>query len=548
MRSIWNGLLGLSCAFLLGSCGIYIHDPSLEESTAKSRTLVSEADLSAQVLQQIDGAQALAKRHESAVLGFYLMKRNQQLLGLLQPDVLEVGAFGDGTDAQRAYVPKNSGFARDMADFERDVKDTIDCRLDALLVTGDVISECQLETRAKARSVEDYRAIRIEARPEIEFKNLRGLAVEVQASRRGFLAQLRAEGGPPDPRQDYSCEQAVAANEPVDMATDRGVLYESYALSCRNFLMVLDAAELPFSGEGASRVAVAETGLLGQVAQQIRLLESERQALESAGAALASELRAIEEDIRNSAEPGKLESALIARIEEFRKKLNLAHGLSQLAGLQQLADLTDELLQIELSEGAQSGSAGAAAPTGGPADKPTEIEKKGEAILRVTAAAASAIDAYSGNAPNARAQSLIIARVALTQRIEVARLQANLVDRKLLLLRAQRRLFIDEAGHLANGGLYLLHKHLRSDAPRAALAHIASSWDKGRLQAELVPYRILASERETSIRISATNAKHLQASVLAATDAIVAYSKGGITKEAIADVFAKLFIGGALLK
>src|SRR5262249_32800641 len=139
MRSKWNGLLAMSCAFLLNACGLYIHDQTLQENAEKSRTLVSEADLSAQVVQQIGGAQALARRHETAALNFFIMKRNQQLLGLLQPDVLQDGAFGDGAGVDRAYVPKTGGgFARDMADFERDVKNVIDCRLDALLVTGDV--------------------------------------------------------------------------------------------------------------------------------------------------------------------------------------------------------------------------------------------------------------------------------------------------------------------------------------------------------------------------------------------------------------------------
>jgi hypothetical protein len=551
MRSIWIGSFAMSFALLLSACGLYIHDPTLQENAEKSRTLVSEADLSAQVLQQIDGAQGLAKRHESAVLGFFIMKRNQQFLGLLQPDVLEAGAFGDGTGPQRAYVPKNGGFARDMADFEHDVKYAIDCRLDALLKTGDVVSECLLGENPSptARSVKDYQALRIEARPELEFKGLRQLASVVESNRRAFLKELRTDGGPPDQRQDYSCEQAVADKEPIPLTSSRGVAYGSYVSGCENLLFALDAAILPFSGEKDSKIKAEPKSLLAQVAEQVRALETERSALEAGGAVLASELRAIESEIEKSAQPGKLSGALAARLEDFRKKLNLAHGISQLAGLQHLADLTDELLQIELSEGAQASSDGAAAGSGAAAaDKPTEIEKKGEAILRVTAAAASAIDAYSGNAPNARAQSLIIARVALTQRIEVAGLQSGLIDRKLLLLRAQRRLFVSEVGHLANGGLYLLHEHLKSDAPKAALTHLAASWDDGRLEAQLVPYRILALERETSMRISATNAKHLQASVLAATDAIVAYSKGGITKEAIADIFAKLFIGGALLK
>ncbi|HWA47190.1 MAG TPA: hypothetical protein VG742_02900 [Dongiaceae bacterium] len=573
MRPIWKGLAIACCAFSLGSCGLYIHDPSLQESAEKTRTLVSEADLSAQILQQVNGAQALGKRQEGAVLGFYVMRRNEQLLSLTQPDVLARGAFGDGTAAERAYVPKGTGFARDMAAFGRDVKQTIDCRLDVLLtdlslalpttaLPSATVAECAGRV-PKDRTRAEYEKLRVEADPALEFKNLRGLIVNMTASKRDFVEARKADAtadssADSDPRLDYTCDQIpeadrTAATTMPDTTTASGASYASFVLACMNLEAGLEASDSAFDNppddsipDEEERPNAAATSLIGSVREQIAALQLERQMLESEGARLQAELRGIEQEIKAAAQPGKLEAGLAAKLEQFRGKLNAAHGVAQLASLHELADLTDELLQIELTEGAKPGSSAAAGTAA--AETPSEIEKKGEAILRVTKAAASAIDAYSGNAPNARAQSLIIARVAVTQRIEVARLEANLLDQKLLLLRAQRRLLIDEVGHLANAALYLQHDHLKDGAPKAALTHLAAAWDNGRLQAEIVPYRILSAERETAIRISATNATHLQASVLAATDAIVAYSKGGLTKEAIADVFAKLFIGGALLK
>lgn len=564
MCPIWKSLAIACWAFSLGSCGLYIHDPSLQESAEKTRSLVTEADLSAQVLQQVSGAQALGRRQELAVLGFYLMRRNEQLLSLTQPDVLARGAFGDGTAEQRAYVPKGAGFARDMTAFSRDVKQTIDCRLDVLLtdvrlalptmtLPSATVAECAGSV-PRDRTREDYEKLRVEADPALEFKNLRGLLVNVAASQRQFVQDRKADiavdpQAASDPRLNYTCDQIPEADRTAapDTTTASGTSYANFVLACMNLEAGLEASDSAFnSPDDVNRPIAEAASLLGSVTAQIDTLELERQMLEAAGSQLQAELRGIEQEIKADARPGKLEAGLAAKLEQFRGKLNAAHGAAQLASLHDLADLTDELLQIELTEGAQPGSGAAASTTA--AATPSEIEQKGEAILRVTKAAASAIDAYSGNAPNARAQSLIIARVAVTQRIEVARLEANLLDQKLLLLRAQRRLLIDEVGHLANAALYLQHDHLKEGAPKAALTHLASAWDNGRLQAEVVPYRILSLERETAIRISATNATHLQASVLAATDAIVAYSKGGLTKEAIADVFAKLFIGGALLK
>jgi hypothetical protein len=101
---------------------------------------------------------------------------------------------------------------------------------------------------------------------------------------------------------------------------------------------------------------------------------------------------------------------------------------------------------------------------------------------------------------------------------------------------------------LAEAGLYLELRQLGANQTKLALTRLAAAWDSGQIEEQAITYRIFAAERETSIRISASNVQNLQAAVLAATDQIVAYSKGGLTKEMIADTLAKLFIGGALLK
>src|SRR5690349_8435213 len=100
---------------LLSGCGLYMHDDSLQQSAESTRKLVSEADLSTQINGQLTGAADLANRQEAAIVNFYVMRRNQQLLALLQPDVLEKGAF-HGDAATVSYVQNGSGFVRNPAD------------------------------------------------------------------------------------------------------------------------------------------------------------------------------------------------------------------------------------------------------------------------------------------------------------------------------------------------------------------------------------------------------------------------------------------------
>jgi hypothetical protein len=54
-------VVAMTAALLLAGCGLYIHDPSLHESVESTRSLVSAADLSKQINDEIAGAANLAK-------------------------------------------------------------------------------------------------------------------------------------------------------------------------------------------------------------------------------------------------------------------------------------------------------------------------------------------------------------------------------------------------------------------------------------------------------------------------------------------------------
>jgi hypothetical protein len=545
MKQVCTAIAAVIAIGLLSGCGLYIHDPSLKESAEATRTLVSESDLSKQINGVLTGAADLARRQEAAVVNFYIMRRNQQLLRLLQPDLLEKAAFAGGDDSV-SYVKSGSGYVRNPADLLTDLAYAINCRLNDLLDAPSLT--CELDRKTKLRNSTQLNTLRNASFPEIQFTNVEGLDRNV-ANARAQLLQAIAERAaanpdlPDDPRGEMGCadisaETKAAAPTATPSTTDPVEnLFMAYALACDSAEKGRLAAQPVLQGKSSSA--------LDKVVSEIASLRTERERQQREGFRLAVEMKALLKQIAAAQGPGPAESAVAKLFEKVQTALKQANGAAKLAGLRELADQTDALLQIELTNSAADAS-GAAAAT--PPAEQDSVKAKGEALVRLASASATALDAYRNEAPAARAQALIISRAVLTQQIEVAALQVSLIDTKLRLLIAQRDFMVNEVHQLAEAGLYLEQPQLGSNQTKLAFMRLAAAWDSGQIEEQAITYRIFAAERETSIRISASNARNLQAAVLAASDQIVAYSKGGLTKEMIADTFAKLFIGGALLK
>lgn len=545
MKQVCMAIAAVIAIGLPSGCGLYIHDPSLKESAEATRTLVSESDLSKQINGVLTGAADLASRQEAAVINFYIMRRNQQLLRLLQPDVLEKAAF-TGSNASVSYVKSGSGYVRNPADLQTDLAYAINCRLNDLLDAPS--PTCELDRTIASRNATQLTTLRNSSFPEIQFTNLEGLNLTVR-NVRAQLLQAIAEGAkanpdlPDDPRREMTCDDAIAVTKapaaPATPSTTDRIenLFRAYAAVCAAAEKGRLAAEPVLQGKSSSA--------LGRVVSEIASLQVERERQQREGLRLADEMKALLKQIAAAQGPGPAESAVAKLFEKVQKALKQANGAAKLAGLRELADQTDTVLQIELTNSAADAS-GAAAAT--PPTEQASVKARGEALVRLASAGATALDAHRGKAPSARAQALIISRAVLTQQIEVAALQVSLIETKLRLLTAQRDFIVNEVHQLAESGLYLERSELGSNQTKLALMRLAAAWDTGQIEEEAITYRIFAAERDTSIRISASNARNLQAAVLAASDQIVAYSKGGLTKEMIADTFAKLFISGALLK
>jgi hypothetical protein len=533
----------MAAVVLLSGCGLYIHDPSLQESAEATRTLVSEADLSKQINDELQGAATLARQQEAAVAGFYVMRRNQELLALLQPDVLEEQAFADTGDVA-SFLKSGSGYVRNPADLTGDIALAINCRLDELLAQPS--PTCKLDRSATIRDRDTLVHLRNTSFPEIQFANTQGLVVVVSNARNRLLDSIAKAAAkdpslPEDPRGKMACadigpetREKARTFMPDPTAPDRVEIdFMSYAIACQNADLGRLQAEPLLEGNEQSALTV--------LSAEIDRLRAEREQQTIEGFRLATELKALLREIGAAQGLGPTEAALTASLQKAQEALKQATGIAKLAGLREVASKADELLQIELTKAAGAANAGAQGT-------PSDLTKTGQAVVTLATRSAAAIDAYEGKAPSARAQELIIARVALTQQIEVATLEAALTEAQLRLLIAKRDFMINEVHLLAESGLFLTRQELGSRQVDLSITRLAAAWDTGRIAQELITYRLFALQRDTAIRISATNAKNLQAAVLAATDQIVAYSKGGITKEAIADMFAKLFIGGALLK
>jgi hypothetical protein len=132
------------------------------------------------------------------------------------------------------------------------------------------------------------------------------------------------------------------------------------------------------------------------------------------------------------------EEAAAESIMKFQDVLKQAKGIAKLAGLRELADKADGLLQIELSNAAGASSGGTTTTGAAGTSAPGTLAACGQAIITLATKGAAVVDTYRGETPSARAQSLIIARVALTQQIEVAALEAALTETELRLLIAKR--------------------------------------------------------------------------------------------------------------
>jgi hypothetical protein len=548
MKQVCTAIAAVIAIGLLSGCGLYIHDPSLKETAEATRTLVSESDLSKQINGVLTGAADLAKRQEAAVVNFYIMRRNQQLLRLLQPDVLEKAAFpgSNGSNASVSYVQSGSGYVRNPVDLRADLAYAINCRLNDLLDAPSPTSKLDCET--KLRDSRQLTTLRDFSFPEIPFTAAEALLnslANTRAQLRKAIAD-RAKANPDlpdDPRGDVACadisaETKAAAAAAKPSTTDQVEnFFKAYALACDNAEKGSQAAQPVLRGESLSA--------LDSVVSEIASLRAERARQQLEGLRLEAEMKALLKQIAAAQGPGPAETTVAESFDKVQKALKQANGAAKLAGLRELADQTDALLQIELTNSAADAS-GATAAT--PPAEQASVKAKGEALVRLASAGATALDSYRGKAPSARAQALIISRAVLTQQIEVAALQVSLIDTKLRLLMAQRDFMVNEVHQLADAGLYLKRPQLGSNQAKLAFTRLAAAWDTGQIEEQAITYRIFAAERETSIRISASNARNLQAAVLAASDQIVAYSKGGLTKEMIADTFAKLFIGGALLK
>jgi hypothetical protein len=525
---------------LLSGCGLYMHDDSLQQSAESTRKLVSEADLSTQINGQLTGAADLANRQEAAIVNFYVMRRNQQLLALLQPDVLEKGAF-HGDAATVSYVQNGSGFVRNPADLRADLGEAINCRLDALLVGPSCAIDPKTLQPAKA-TVRDWDAltnIRDTSFPEIQFTNADGLDLNVKNAltelQNQIAARKKAEPDlPDDPRGNMACADISAetkAAAPIAEPTTDLVenAFNSYATACSSAELGRAAAQPILQGASGSELAA--------IVDEIAKLHTQRELQLREGFRLATEMKALMKQIAAAQGPGPAQAGLAQALENAQKLLKEANGIAKLAGLRELADQTDSLLQIELNN---SAAEAAGAPAATPPAAKDELTAKGEALVKLASAGAGVLDAYRDEAPSARAQALIVSRVALTQQIEVATLEAALLETKLRLLTAARTFMVNEAHQLAEAGLALQTPELGSNQTRNVLNSLAAAWDVGQIEERTITYRVFAAERETSIRISASNARNMQAAVLAASDQIVAYTKGGITKEMLTQLFAAI--------
>ena len=465
---------------------------------------------------------------------------------------LEANAFADsGTEA--SFIKKGSGYARNPADLQGDIARTINCRLSALLAAAP--ANCTLPAG------KTLTFLRNASFPELQFPNAQGVAGLVDGARKRLQVAIAEAAAlnpdlPEDPRGKMSCEDISAetkaaaatpdANPPATPPDRVDVVFRSYATACLNAETAASLAEPVLLGEPNS--------LFDTLSKQIKQLRVDRAARALEGFRLAQQTKAWLKDIGSAQGPGPAETAIGAALAKLQDDLGKAKGAAKLAGLRALADKTDELLQIELTNAAGGASGNAKTATAGSATTTTTpasadgLTAQGQAIVNLVKKGATAIDAYRGKEPSARAQELIIARAVLTQQTEVAALEAASDETQLRLLIAKRDFTINEVHLLAEGGLYLTRTELGTEQTHLALVRLAAAWDTGRIEEEAIAYRMFAAQRDTAIRISASNAKNLQAVVLAATDQIVAYTKGGLTKEMIADTFAKLFIGGALLK
>ena len=111
--------------------------------------------------------------------------------------------------------------------------------------------------------------------------------------------------------------------------------------------------------------------------------ERVRQQME--GFRLAVEMKALLKQIAAAQGPGPAEAAVTKLLEKVQNPLKQANGAAKLAGLRELADQTDTLLQIELTNSAADAS-GAAAAT--PPAEQDSVKAKGEALVRLASAGA----------------------------------------------------------------------------------------------------------------------------------------------------------------
>lgn len=526
----WALAIALFAGSALSGCGgLYLHDPALEADTTATIKSVNEADVSPQVTATLDATTLLASKEEVAVVRFWTSQRNLELSNLLQPDPLERQYF------KTKYTPSGASYVRDAASLAKDIQHVVDCRLKELLGADIDLGGCR-STDANANGTEpQYEALRDQASAFLQSTDDQvNNARESLSTFRTNLAQQYALHPGSTWEKDFglSCEKAAKAppKDPAATLDDVALAFDSFAQGCADL-----AAEI---ANTESALEAKPGSLIDGNRQVIKSLLEEQKKREQAIAELKQQLADLEAASSGAApDQSKLEAA----VAEIQKLLKSADGAAKLTGLQGLQALLDQLTQIEL-DNVNKEAAGA------PAEASDSLAARGAALLKLADATENAIKAYQGADPADKAQSLIIAAIAVQQKISIALIEDDLDESKLRLRKGLDQLYSGEVHTLAEAGLAIMQSDLKTTSSHDAVVSVAGSWDSYRIPGSVIQFREMQAERQAAIRISAVNAADTQKVVAAAMAAVDAYAKGGITEAQILDIISKFFIGGAILK
>ncbi len=532
-------LLAATC---LSSCAVYLHDDGLEASATAAAKSVDNADVSGDVTATLKSAADLAKKEEAAVVAFWISQRNRELINLLQPDPLERRYF----TTERKYSGLPGSYTRDPAVLHADIKQTVDCRLDELLANGEMFAGCMVTEHGivppASRSEDDYTKLRNVSFSELQFSQsqIEAARGSVETAQQNLANEFKKHPGSIwEKNYDFSCDSlgkidtGKLAADPATSGDDVALAAVEYGIMCQSLATNLagSRANIPGLGRG-------NKGLIQQNRDALDKLITEEESREKLIVQLQAEARKIQ---TATSGPGPAQKDLEVAVSTFHDLLTQADGAAKLSGLLQLQTLLDQLTGIELDKASADATKGSV----GAGDATTE---RGVALLKLADATAAAVDAFRNAVPAEKAQSLVIAAIAVQQQISVAKIEADLDQTKIRLRTGLDRLYTNEVHALSQAGLVLSESVIHPNANHDAVVYLAAAWDSCRIPAALLPYREMEAEREASIEISAVNAADTQKVIAAATAAITAYAKGGITQAEVADTLSKFFIGGAILK